>query len=126
MKSKWLASLVLASSLTSCSIGHEAPSSSPTPQAVEPAPQADGCPTEERCMSEAEATSIAKTMEARAWAAFDSYNFQPVDLSHTVQEEYVGWTDSSDTEVQPGFWRLQDPNNHDVVYIFHSVALTTM
>jgi hypothetical protein len=132
LKKKWLASLALVSTLSGCSyIGDEPPkppSSFQIPQALDTTLGADGCPTEEPCIGyEAEEKSMFDALEARAWAAFDSYNFKPVDTSEEVAQEFVDATDSSDTEVlPPSYWRLPDPNNHDVVYIFHSVALTTM
>lgn len=127
MKTKWLASLILASSLTSCSVGYEPPSSPPSPPVQAITLGEDGCPIEEPCFGyEAEDESIANAMEAQAWATFDSYNLTPLNASHTLQVEYVGWTDSSAPEASGAYWSIVDPNNHDVVYIFQSVALTAV
>lgn len=120
---KWFASLVLASSLTSCSSieGLEAPSSFQIPSVLSIELGADGCPIEEPCFGyEAE----LEAEEARAWAAYDSYNFAPLDLPFPIQQNYVSTYVGSVPELSEGFWMCVDPYDHDVVYVFESVALT--
>lgn len=123
-KTKWLASLVLASSLSGCSsIGHTPPSSFQIPPSLSIELGSDGCPIEEPCYGY-EAERDAE--EARAWAAFDSYAFEPVDLPMPIQQTYVGMYVEGVTELTQAQWTLTDPEFHEVVYVFQSEALTTI
>lgn len=112
-------------------------SSSVTPSFAIDAPTlgGDGCPIEEPCIGyETEMLSIgldtfatevqATKDEARAWELYEKYGLRPNDPRNGVLIEFSGSAFGSDPEISLTQFRIQEPNNTNMWYIFSSVTLT--